>query len=181
MNKLEKALDQIFTHLTRKEKVFLKHLAGKVPKDGVILEVGSYLGASACFFALGTKKPGQRIYCVDTWQNDAMSEGKRDTFAEFLKNTAYFKEKIIPLRGYSEDIARTFDKKIDLLFIDADHSYKGCNQDVKAWFPHLNPGAIVIFHDYGWAEGVQRTVKEFVKPIEKRSGVKVENTYWTVI
>jgi len=177
----EKRARQIHTHLTDKEKMLLKRLAGKVPKDGVILEVGSYLGASACFLALGAKKRGQRIYCVDTWQNDAMSEGKRDTFAKFLKNIESFNDKIVPLRGVSEDIAKTFDKKIHLLFIDADHSYEGCSFDIKNWFPHLNKNSIVIFHDYGWANGVRQAVAEYVEPIKKRPAQVFENMYWTKV
>lgn len=177
----EKEVNQILTHLKDNEKVLLKQLAGKIPKRGIILEVGSYVGASASFLALGCRKKSGRVYCVDTWKNEAMSEGLRDTYAEFLENTRHFRDVIIPMCGKSVDIARTFDKKIDLLFIDADHSYDACQSDVKAWIPHLKSGAIVVFHDYSWAEGVKRTVLELIKPIEKVTGEILENIYWTIV
>jgi predicted O-methyltransferase YrrM len=177
----KRAAGRVFTHLTDTEKILLKKLAERLPKKGVILEVGGYLGASACFFALGCRKNNSKVYSVDTWQNDAMTEGKRDTFSEFLGNTKQFKKIIVPLRGKSVEVAQSFKEKIDLLFIDGDHSYEGCSSDLKAWMPHLRSGGIVVLHDYGWAEGVQKTVDELVKPMEKRAGEVVDNTYWTIV
>jgi predicted O-methyltransferase YrrM len=166
--------------LTVKEKTLLKQYATKIPKDGIIIEVGSYLGASACFLAVGAKKPDQRIYCIDTWHNEGMTEGVRDTFSEFKKNTEKFNN-IIPLRGKSEDIAKNFKQKIDLLFIDGDHSYETVKIDLNAWLPHTKNGAILIMHDYGWAEGVIKSVDEIVKPIEIKRGKSIENMYITHI
>jgi anaerobic magnesium-protoporphyrin IX monomethyl ester cyclase len=181
ISRKKKRVGQIFTHLTHDEKLLLKDLAEQIPKGGVVVEIGSYLGASACFFSLGCHEKKGTVYCVDTWQNDAMSEGRRDTFSLFLENTKQFKKAIVPLRGKSVEIAKNFDKKIDLLFIDSDHSYEGVSSDVKAWMPHLKSGAMIVFHDYGWAEGVQKTVDELVKPMEKRAGEVVDNTYWTIV
>lgn len=60
-----------------------------------------------------------------------MVEGERDTFNDFLKNTKPLKDFIIPLRGKSVDISKTFNGQIDLLFIDGEHSYKAVKADVK--------------------------------------------------
>ena len=29
-----------------------------------------------------------KLYCIDTWENDAMSEGKKSTFDAFTQNTS---------------------------------------------------------------------------------------------
>jgi radical SAM superfamily enzyme YgiQ (UPF0313 family) len=176
----EKLANQIYTHLTNEEKTFLKHIASKVPRDGVILEVGSYLGASACFLALGCQKKCGKVFCVDTWQNEAMSEGERDTYEEFMENIKPYKDIITPLRGKSAEVAKKFDKKINLIFIDGDHSYKGVKADVDGWFPKLDKNAIVIFHDINWAEGVQRVVAEVVVPRAKKEG-RLLNLYWALL
>jgi hypothetical protein len=84
-----------------------------------------------------------------------MSEGLRDTYDDFLANTKRFGNVIIPLRGRSDTIAQKFNQKIDLLFLDGNHSYEAVKADVAAWFPKLNVNALVAFHDYQWAEGVQ--------------------------
>ena len=42
---------------------------------------------------------------------------------------------------------RLKDKKIDVLFIDGDHSYKGVKKDFELYAPLVTKGGIIIFHD----------------------------------
>ncbi len=37
---------------------------------------------------------------------------------------------------------------IDLLLVDADHTYEGVRSDLEAWLPLVRPGAPVWMHDY---------------------------------
>ena len=37
--------------------------------------------------------------------------------------------------------------KIDVLFIDGDHTYAGVKADFDLWSPLVRPGGLVIFHD----------------------------------
>jgi len=159
-----KKANKIFTHLTNEEKYTLFQLAKTVPKGGIAVEIGSYLGASSCFMALGLRKRSGRLYCIDTWQNESMTEGLRDTFAEFSDNIAPFRDIIIPLRGKSEVLGREFKEKISLLFLDGDHSYEAVSCDFFTWLPHLNIQAVVVLHDCGWADGVQRLIAEDIRP-----------------
>ena len=174
----------IFTHLTEKERLLLYRLALSLPDNCNVLEVGSYLGASASFLASGVKGSGGRVFCVDTWMNEGMSEGLRDTYDYFLANTKQFGNAIIPLRGRSDRIAQKFNQKIDLLFIDGNHSYEELNADIAAWFPKLNVNALAVFHDYQWGqwgEVVQKVVDELVRPISLDDGNIVDSIYWTRI
>ena len=170
--------DKIFTHLTGSEKMKLLELAA-ANKTGNFVEIGSYLGASSCFIAAGIKRAGgaSKLYCVDTWLNDSMTEGGRDTYGEFLKNTSKYKEFIIPLRNTSEAASKIFDDKINFLFIDGDHSYEFVKDDIDSWLQKLNSGAVVIFHDYGWAEGVKKAVDENIKPIVSEAN-SLPNMWW---
>jgi predicted O-methyltransferase YrrM len=167
--------DEIFTHLTNDEKLTLYLLAVKLKAPAVAVEIGSFLGASACFMALGLSRK-VLLYCVDTWNNDAMDEPPRDTFDEFLWNARNFSRKIVPLKGTSASIARGFDCGIDFLFVDGDHSYEGCFNDWSSWSRFLKPGAVVVFHDIGWAEGVIRVVREQISPLATRE-VRMNNMY----
>ena len=173
-------VNRIPTHLTLKEKIKLYELAKQ--SLGNLVEVGSYLGASSCFLAMGIndKKIKSKLFCVDTWQNDGMSEGKRNTYEDFMSNTKQFSELIHALRGSSENIVTQFDHRISLLFIDADHSYDHCNQDWLLWKPFLIPNSTVIFHDIGWADGVRKVVAEQVSPYAKNEGC-LPNMYWATI
>ncbi|QIL21422.1 class I SAM-dependent methyltransferase [Thermomonas sp. HDW16] len=145
------------------------------------VEIGSYLGASASFIAAGLAEGG-RVLCIDTWTNNAMSEGQRDTMSSFLANTAHNREQIIPIRGWSTSpdviarVASTADK-IDLLFIDGDHSYEEVLQDWRAYAPMMAPGGVVAMHDVGWAEGVQQVIAEEIRPyvINER---RFPNLWW---
>jgi predicted O-methyltransferase YrrM len=172
------AENRVTTHLTFQEKQRLMSLARKCSGTSVYVEIGSYIGASACFIAAGMNKySGSKLHCIDTWRNEGMAEGKRDTFAEFKKNTAKYKDLIIPHRGESQDLAGRFNARVDFLFIDGDHSYEGVRADVDSWFPKLKPGALVLFHDVGWAKGVQQVVAETVKPRAKSEDC-LPNLYW---
>src|SRR5215471_1146239 len=54
---------------------------------GLFVEIGSYLGATAVTLAAAMQRhSGGKVYCIDTWQNDSMSEGKKSTFDEFKRN-----------------------------------------------------------------------------------------------
>jgi len=164
------------TDLTAHEMYILNLLAKS--KSGTFVEIGSYLGASAIAITDGiNNKPNSKLYCIDTWKNDAMTEGQRDTYHIFEKNIIKYKDKIIPCRGLSKDMSQKVSGKVNLLFIDGDHSYEGVKTDVQYWFPKLDDEAIVIFHDSGWAEGVQRIIKEEVSPISKRE-FYLKNLYW---
>lgn len=154
----------IFTHLTYREKIVLLDLSMRLPPQSILVEIGSYLGASSCFLGLGASRNRSTLYCVDTWMNDSMSEGIKDTWSSFIKNTEDFKNLIRPLKGRSQEISQSFSPKIDLLFIDGDHSYKSVRQDVESWLPKLKNSGIIIMHDIAWAEGVQKVLTENVKP-----------------
>lgn len=135
-----------------------------------IVEIGSYIGGSSSFLASAAKEKIGIGYCIDTWKNEGMCEGLKDSYNAFIRNTKPYEDWIVPLRGKSVEMTKNFNKNIDLLFIDGDHSYEAVKSDVEAWLPKLKEGAIVIFHDYGWAEGVQRTIEETVKPIQIGGG-----------
>jgi predicted O-methyltransferase YrrM len=179
-NDLKKA-DAIFTHLTSPEKRKLFELTSNI-ENGYALEIGSFIGASACFIGAAMNEQ-TKLICIDTWENDAMSEGKRDTKSEFIENTKIYKDKIIKVQGYStkviaEVIAIT--QTLELLFIDGDHSYEGCKKDWDFYSPHLKSGSCVIFHDIGWADGVIKVIEEDVKP--KLSSFNfLPNMFWGYI
>lgn len=173
---------RIRTHLTALEKLTLYSLA-RQERPRVVVEIGSYVGASAVFLASGLVDGAtvtSRIFCIDTWKNDSMTEGKLDTWTQFQTNTAHFGDIINPLRGWSTEVVEKIAEPVDLLFIDGDHSYEGVKSDVNAWFPKLGPASIVVFHDIGWARGVQRVVKEDVLPTAKRIK-RLPNLFWAWI
>ena len=75
---------QVLSHLTTRERVALFLLSRE---KSMVVEIGSYIGASACCFGTAMKESDRgKLLCIDTWNNDAMTEGNRDTFVEFKSN-----------------------------------------------------------------------------------------------
>lgn len=64
------------------------------------------------------------------------------------------------LRMKSNDAVKLIeDESLDFVFIDADHSYEGCNDDIKNWTPKVKKGGYVMGHDIFW-EGVNKAIRE---------------------
>jgi predicted O-methyltransferase YrrM len=176
-----KQVYSIQSHLSSQERYKLFELALRKQR---ILEIGSYVGASAaCFGAAMNKFPGGEIYCIDTWQNDAMTEGKKDTYSSFRENIKPYSKWIVPIRGFSTavvDVVKKQTTTLDLLFIDGDHSYEGVKADWDSYREFLGKGSIVVFHDFGWAEGVKKVIEEDVKPIISRFD-SLPNMWWGIV
>lgn len=168
----------VTSHMTKHERVKLYELSTDADS---IAEIGSYIGASACCFGAAMLKKGKgKLICIDTWNNDAMSEGSRDTWTEFQNNTQKYRHFIIPTRGFSTQVIQQVSsqvEKLDVLFIDGDHSYEGAKADWDSYRRLLTAGSIVIFHDYGWAKGVKKVVHEEVMPFVSNHG-SLPNMWW---
>jgi MMP 1-O-methyltransferase len=157
------------------EGMRLAYLASNVPPNGIIVEVGSFRGQSAAYLAAGCGQ-GVQIYLVDLWSREnieVVSEENQYAVAglahlkalnEHMNNLGVSK-KIITLRGQSVEFADKWKnitgRKINLLFIDGDHSYEGVKSDFEAWYPHVKRGGMIAFHDYSerWP-GVMKFIDE---------------------
>jgi predicted O-methyltransferase YrrM len=128
-----------------------------------MLEIGSYLGASGTLLAEAIKrKTGSgKVYCVDTWNNDAMGEeGQRPTMSEFDENTSPWSGIIAKIVGDSKAVELPIGE-LDFVFIDGDHSYEGASIDCKRTSPLVRVGGSIAFHDSDRPE-VARVVGELL-------------------
>jgi predicted O-methyltransferase YrrM len=149
-------------HFGLNEGQLLFKIAKSLKGNSVIVEIGAFKGKSTCFIAEGIGPKQIQFFTIDTWYNDTMQEGRQDVFADFLKNIAPYKNKIQPLRGYSYEVRKDWpdERKIDFLWIDGDHSYKGVKRDISDWIPLVKKNSFVCFHDYRDAPGVKKAVDE---------------------
>jgi predicted O-methyltransferase YrrM len=166
----------IRTHMTALELRSLYDLAGEAKN---VLEIGSYLGASSAHLAAALSLHGGRLVCVDTWANETMPEGTRDTLAEFQRNTAGVANAIAIVRKRSEELtAGDVTLPLDLVFIDGDHDYAAVRGDVEKVRGWIRDGGTLAFHDAFFFEGVSRVVGEVLATGEWQLAGKVDNLVW---
>lgn len=109
----------------------------------------------------GNAAPGQQTYLG--WNQEYWLGKLKEANAKSLQN------RITICRMDSVKAALTVtDGSLDFVFIDADHSYEGCKNDIAAWAPKVRKGGMVSGHDYsGKWPGVQRAVDETGRQITR--------------
>jgi predicted O-methyltransferase YrrM len=173
--------DSIFTFTNKRELKALYQLAAACPHGTVALEIGSYLGASSCYIAAGLAQVNGYLICVDTWNNETMPEGERDTFAEFQKNTSGLQHRITTIRKRSEEISNDeIRSPLNLVFIDGDHSYAGVKNDFECVQKWILEDGIIAFHDFSHHnfEGVSRVIGEALASGRWMIAGQVETLVW---
>ncbi len=155
--------------LSENEGRLLTNLAAGLPKDAVIVEIGSFQGKSTVFLGLGLKSG--KIYAIDPHkgQTHATKRGStpfgivRPTYFAFLKNLRMFgvEDKVVPIQKTSKAANKNWLKKIDLLHVDGLHEYEFAKKDLQLWLPFLEDGGVVVCHDaFCQFPDVFRAVKE---------------------
>lgn len=153
--------------ITRDECEFLFNHA-KNSKEGVIVEIGNWLGRSTVALALGSKKENwSKVYSIDPhiYDKDESLKGY-ELREEFLSNLLELNlfDTVYPIELPSNVPAGNWNEKISLLWIDGDHSYEGCRSDVENWFPHVQEGGTILMHDFNYERfDVRRVVEEVMK------------------
>jgi predicted O-methyltransferase YrrM len=123
-------------------------------KPKVCVEIGSARGKSACAVGLALRRNGGgKLYAIDphstTNWNDTNSVDSFAVINEHL-HKAGVNNFVEIVRQTSDVAAKGWNKKIDLIFIDGDHSYEGVKTDWDLFLPHLSEFGVVVFHDTLW-------------------------------
>lgn len=117
-----------------------------------IVELGCYKGRSMAAMALAN--PGAAVYGVDSFGDMNHRGYKGGSEAEVRLNMDRVGvEPAGVYTGTTDQAAGEWpeDIEIDLLHVDAGHSYDEVRRDIANWIPKVAPGGAVVFHDYGRA------------------------------
>ncbi len=111
-----------------------------------IVEIGSHLGGST--FVLSTQlsdnNSSKKLYSIDP--HSFMGVNTRQ---EYEKNLARFGlRNVIPIYSTSNEQIKSFNDKIDFLFIDGNHTYPYVKEDLESWYNFVVDGGFVVLHDY---------------------------------
>jgi predicted O-methyltransferase YrrM len=171
---LLRAISQVRGWLADEEALALYDLARSCTGRGVIVELGSWRGRSTICLALGSRAgAGSEVVAVDRHTDQ--------TFVDFTQNIeqAGVADLVRPIRSLSHDAAYGFDEPIELLFIDASHTYEDAWLDFQLWVPKVVEDGIVAMHDTTWA-GSKRVSEECIYHSHRFSNVRFVPSSTTV-
>lgn len=136
------------------DSAYLLYGLVKASKPGVVVEIGSARGRSACFMGMALKENGSgKLYAIDPHTHTAWNDTDSIDTYEILKsnvNSLGLNGVVEILRNTSTEIASGWNLSIDILFIDGDHSYEGAKRDWDLFSPFVKPFGSVVFHDTLW-------------------------------
>jgi predicted O-methyltransferase YrrM len=128
-------------------------------ENAVIVEIGSFKGRSTVSFGYGCFGTQKHIYAIDLFEGDGKDYGQGEFQKIFQSNVdrCGLTKYVTPIKKHSLEVAKTWDKPIDILFIDGSHEYKDVKADFEAFYPHVKKNGIIAFHDIkGKWDGVIR-------------------------
>ena len=140
-------LRQAFHYFFPNELQLLKKLVRLFPYSPVtVLNIGAGAGTSGLAFL----ETGDVIlHTVDITNIDSplgslYSERQVCQEADFSLSDNWFQHHMD-----SKQLAEWWDYgKVDICFIDGDHTYEGCAGDITGWLPHMVDGGFMAVHDY---------------------------------
>lgn len=144
-------------------------LLERVGREAVYVEIGVDKGDLTHF--LLTAFPRLRAFGVDPYHDIYAGVPSAQRFDKMGSSEYYemaaskyreFGERARLLRQESLEAARSWTfGLIDVVFIDAEHDFQSCLDDILAWSPLVRPGGFVAGDDYGSsAVGVVRAVHQ---------------------
>jgi predicted O-methyltransferase YrrM len=131
---------------------------------GLLLEVGSYCGKSACWLGAAAVARGGHVVTVDhhhgseenqpgwEWHDPELVDpdlGVMDTLP-FLRRTLHaagLEETVTPVVGRSRTVSSWWRTPLALLFVDGGHAAEHCIADYEGWTPFVQPGGVLAIHD----------------------------------
>ena len=120
-----------------------------------MVEIGTGYGACTCLMLMSSP-PSATVYSVDPFLKDThgtwtSSEKLARTYVQNAARVLKFDAARWTLMAmYSDEAAQKLTAagtRVDLVFVDGDHTYKGVMQDVESWLPLLRVGGVMLLHD----------------------------------
>jgi len=142
----EKA-DKVPGWLTRDQGLLLHDEARRLGPGSVALEIGSHQGRSTIVLASALTECEGRLIAMDPFVEGRLFGGTptRTKFEQHVRE-AGVEDAVELVADYSTKARPTWDRPLDLLYIDGKHDYWTVSDDLR-WAVHLPEGAAVLIHD----------------------------------
>lgn len=122
-------------------ELFRKLLNGA---EGEAVEIGCMDGFSTAHILEATR---YRLTTIDPFIGDSLAPHLIGSRERFWKNIEPWKDRVTLLDDYSQNVVVGWNKMLDFLFIDGDHTYMAVLRDFEQWTRLLSLGGILAMHD----------------------------------
>jgi len=133
-----------------------------LPGNPVIVDFGTGHGKSASSLALAC--PQGHVYTFDpglpyinaTCTPEQYVEETKKFIADTGANNVTFTRE--------SSLEKVWDKEIDVLNVDSDHTYETTKAEILRWIPFVKKDGLVFFHDFHHPRcpGVHQAIEEFI-------------------
>jgi predicted O-methyltransferase YrrM len=117
-------------------------------KPEVIVDLGVDWGFST--FSLAIPRIGH-TYGVDNFVGDSFvgtdEQRLKYKFVMTKREKLHLQDNVTIIEGDFNEVAQTWDKKIDILHIDGSHHYEDVKKDFQTWSKYLNDDGVILLHD----------------------------------
>jgi predicted O-methyltransferase YrrM len=166
-------LARAFGYLREAEVDALGKLACMLPDNPVVVNIGAGTGTSGLAFM--EARDDLILYTIEIHEETPTGglQNERNAFAKagFLGQKRHHQ-----ILGNSRTVGWEHGP-VDMVFIDGDKAY---NLDIAIWQPHIKPGGIIAFHDYGgpmWPD-IAALVDKEMEGYEKFLHVETVAAFW---
>ena len=135
----------------------------------VIVDLGVDLGYSTFSFAI--PRIGH-VYGIDNFIGDDFvgkdTERYKYDFVSMKREKLHLQDTITFIEGTFDEVAETWDKKIDILHIDGSHHYEDVKKDFETWSKFVSDDGVILMHDtcVEQYEGKEYGVKKFFDELD---------------
>ena len=131
-------------------------------KPKVTVDLGIDYGYSLIAFA--HNNPG-KVFGIDGFEGDEWT-GNRNTYDQVCGHITNLQlNNVTLIKGYFDDVVKTWDTEIDLLHIDGFHSYEAVKNDFEKWSGFVPNTGVILFHDTD-SHDARFGVKQFFNEID---------------
>jgi hypothetical protein len=152
-------LQQAFGYLFPDEVSALKKLAFELPPKSIVINIGAGAGTSSLAFL--EARDDLFLHSVDTIMDDSplgcLTAEKREVSRAGLLCFGNGEPRFQQHHQSSVDLGRQWNRQepfvpVNMIFIDGDHSYEGCRNDILVWLPNLVERGVLAVHDFNKQE-----------------------------
>lgn len=154
------------TRFNTTSAILLQYEIRKLGSSVVGLELGVWTGHNMAHL-LDECDNISHLYGVDPylqyqdWNRYISQEVMDNAKATAVANLSHFPGRCTLLQDTSANVAKQFaNDKLDFIFIDGDHSFERCFEDLNLWYDKIKPGGLFSGHDYS-LPGVNKALLEF--------------------